>query len=81
MTPEQKRQVIGDLVRFVSTVTHSQHDITKAEAMALPAVLDFLMKTDSQERLYRIASEDEIISSTASPDLHKMIKKFVESKE
>lgn len=57
MTPEQKRQVTSNLVRFVSDVTYSPRDMTKAEAMVLPAVLDFLMKTDSPERLYRISSE------------------------
>ncbi len=54
MTPKQKEQVTSDLVKFVSAVTYSPRDITKAEAMVLPAVLEFLAKTDSPEIPYRI---------------------------
>lgn len=81
MTSKQKKQVTDALVAFVLTVTDSSHFIDRSEVMALPAVLDFLMKTDSSEKLCSITFGDEIISSTVLPDLKKMIKKFVKSKE
>lgn len=81
MTPVQKKQVTDALVAFVLTVTDSSNIIDRSEAMALSAALDFLIETDAPERLYSIASGDEIISSTASPNLHKLAKKFAKSKE
>ncbi len=81
MTPDQKKQVTDALVAFVLTVTDSSNIIDRSEAMALSAALDFLIETDAPERLYNIASQSEIISSAASPNLHKMVKKFAKSKE
>lgn len=81
MTPDQKKQVTDALVAFVLTVTDSSNIIDRSEAMALSAALDFLIETDAPEKLYNIASGDEIISSTASPNLYKLAKKFAKSKE
>lgn len=80
MTPEQKRQATSNLVKFVSDVTYSPRDMTKAEAMVLPAVLGFLMKTNSSEGLCITFPETEI-NSAVLPDLYKMVKKFAKSKE
>jgi len=77
MTPEQKKQVTNDLVRFVSAVTYSPRDITKAEAMALPAVLDFLAKTDFPEIPYRIATGDALLCEATPLGFQK----FTKSKE
>lgn len=80
MTPDQKKQVTDALVAFVLTVTDSSNIIDRSEAMALSAVLDFLAKTDSPKGI-DITFGDEIIGSTALPDLHKLAKKFAKSKE
>ncbi len=80
MTSEQKKQVTDALVAFVLTVTDSSYPLERSEAMVLPSVLDFLMKTDSPKGL-EITLGDDMIGSLVTPDLHKMVKKFVESKE
>lgn len=80
ITPDQKKQVTDALVAFVLAITNDSHIMERSEAMALPAVLDFLMKTDSPEGI-NITFGDEIIGSTTLPDLYKITKKFAESKE
>ncbi len=80
MTSKQEKQVTDALVAFVLTVTDGSHLVDRSEAMVLPAMLDFLMMTNSPERLYKPIRET-MIDSAILPDLHKMIKKFVESKE
>lgn len=80
MTLEQKKQVTDALVSFVLRVTSDSHYIEQEETAILPAILDFLMKTDSPKGL-EITLGDDMIGSLATPDLHKAVKKFAESKE
>lgn len=80
MISKQENQVTDALVAFVLIVTNSSHAIEPSEAMVLPAILNFLMKTDPPKGL-EITFRDDMIGSLAMPDLYKMAKKFAESKE
>lgn len=81
MTSEQKKQVTDALVAFVLSATSSSHFIDRSEALALPAALDFLAKTDLSEKPLRISDKDVIIGVFPSIDLYGMVRKYSKSKE
>lgn len=49
MTLEQKKQLTDALVSFVSRATDDSHYLEQEEIEILPAILDFLAKTDSSK--------------------------------
>ncbi len=51
MTSEQKKQVADALVSYVLRVTDDSHYMDQEEVTILPAILDFLAKTDSSKTI------------------------------
>ena len=51
MTSEQKKQMADALVSYVLRVTDDSHYMDQEEVTILPAILDFLAKTDSSKTI------------------------------